>query len=467
MVNSKLVQLLKSFNPEEIEWLNKWIMSKVACPSLEIRQLVLYVLSKKRYTQRTLDKKKAYKYIYKEQEYDDLKLRHLMNRTVQVLEKFVHFLNDKNNSYKQQISLLGYYQARKMGKYANQELRKLNKRLEKEIQQDEHFFFKKYEIEQHVFQQKVKGTRSEKTNLQEIFDYQLIAFIANTLKYACTALTHQRLYKKEYDIHLLEQILIKAENYLDIPVIQIYYHAYQSLRFPEEDSHFAKLKQIILEHGRVLSEEELKNIVVVAVNFCVKNFNSGKLEYNKELLDLFKYALEESILLEQNEISRFTYNNIITAALREQELDWIRNFIRNYSKYLSNVYQAPYAQFAQARLAFAEQNYDQCLQLLASADVEDVFIIMSIKMIQIKVFYEQAEIDLLEASLQSFRKYLSRKTKLTYVQTNYLNNVKIVEKLIQLPLLDNVQKEKLRAEIKVTKPLTEAAWLLEQLKETR
>lgn len=463
MLKSKLVQILKSFSSDEIKWLNKWIISKVACPSIEVRQIVVFILSRETHTQRTLDKKKVYKHIYPNKEYDDLKLRHLMNQAVQVLENFVHFLNGKNNAYHRQISLLNYYTERKLDAYADQEFRKLNKGFAKQTRQDEYYFFRKYEIEHHFLQQKAKGTRVEQTNLQTMFDYQLIAFMANTLKYACTALTHQRLYKKEYNIHLLEEILKKAEEYLDIPVIHIYYYAYLSLRFPEQELYFFKLKQIIFLHGRVLAQKELKNIVLTAVNFCVKSFNSGKLEYNKELLDLFKYAIKESILLEYNEISRFTYNNIITAALREQELDWVRNFIARYSKHLAPTYRTSYAQFAQARVAFAEQNYNRCLQLLASADVEDVFIIMSIKMIQIKVFYEQSEIDLLEASLQSFRKYLSRKTKLTYVQTNYLNNVKIVEKLIQLPLLDYAQKEKLRAEIKRTKPLTEAAWLLERI----
>jgi len=68
------------------------------------------------------------------------------------------------------------------------------------------------------------------------------------------------------------------------------------------------------------------------------------------------------------------------------------------------------------------------------------------------------------AILGSMRTYINRKKVLGYHKTTFTNLIRLTKKLIRINPFDAKQREKLRAEILSTNPLTEREWLLEQLK---
>jgi len=85
---------------------------------------------------------------------------------------------------------------------------------------------------------------------------------------------------------------------------------------------------------------------------------------------------------------------------------------------------------------------------------------------QMKTYYELYEYDALESFLNSFRTYVNRKKQSgdlrSYHQENYLNIIRLTQKLLTYNPFDKKEKSKLREEFEKTK-VTERKWLLDQL----
>jgi hypothetical protein len=285
------------------------------------------------------------------------------------------------------------------------------------------------------------------------------------LRLACEAITHQRLYKSSYKIPLLEAILqdIETNEYQNYPAVQLYYSGYLALSQPEEEQYFKELKILLNQYPDILPLPELKSIYLIAINYCVQKLNNGLEAYVQEVFELYQYGLKQFILIENEQISRFTYKNIVAVAIRLKKYDWLNQFLTNYTPLLEEVYQEHYAAYAKAKLAFAQQQFDKALQVLTKIEFDNIFLNMDAKVMLLKIYYENEDFNALDALLVSFRRFLQRKSILAYQRQIHENMLNLTTKLLNLPSSAKAKKVALRQEIEQTHPLTEKPWLLQQL----
>lgn len=466
MYKSKLIKIYSNFNRSEKALFKKWVNSPVHNQHKDVLLLFEFIFSKRgHFTTLSITKEKAYQFIYAAS-YNDLRLRHLMSLGVTILEKFVRFLIQDSNDFLQQKSLIQFYKDRELNKFSQQQIQKAKSVQEDQLIKDGPYYHNQYELETAIFEQAGEDERVRTTNLQAIFDAYSTAFVIEILRHACTALTYQNLNKKnQFNIPFLPQVLEQIElgTYQEIISVQFYYYSYKSLTEPNQASHYQQLKKLLFEHYQALESSEIKNIHVIALNFCIKQLNNGDEKYVQEVFDLFKYGLDYNILIKNNVLSRFTYKNIITAALRLKEINWTSQFLEQYTPYLHTKYQKNYHHFASAKLLYTKGDYDETMHLLLQVEYDDLFLNLDAKMILLKIYYEQGSTDALEALLHSFYIYLQRKEIMGYHQSNYKNNIKFTRKLLHLATYDKESLEKLRQQIEQASPLTEKFWLLQQI----
>ena len=103
------------------------------------------------------------------------------------------------------------------------------------------------------------------------------------------------------------------------------------------------------------------------------------------------------------------------------------------------------------------------MQLLQKADYKDLLLSLAAKMLQLKIFYELTEFDLLESHLQAFGAFIRRKKALGYHRDNYQNTLHFTQKLLDTNRFDKAAWAALRAEIEATGALAEREWLLGQV----
>ena len=132
MIKSKLIELYKTFDSKQLEALRKWANSPIHNRHKDVIKLIDFLIQKPKITARTVQKEKAFKYLYPKRSYDDLRLRHIMTLTVNSMEDFVGFSQQKNEDHEQLFALVDYCNSKQLYTLAAKYFRK----LQKEIQSD-------------------------------------------------------------------------------------------------------------------------------------------------------------------------------------------------------------------------------------------------------------------------------------------------------------------------------------------
>ncbi|MCP3932594.1 MAG: hypothetical protein GY705_26285, partial [Bacteroidetes bacterium] len=272
-------------------------------------------------------------------------------------------------------------------------------------------------------------------------------------------------YKTEYAIGLIHEVLeyVEKNNFLRFPAIAIYYYGYLALTNPIEEHYFKNLKETIFEYGHLFSHSEVRDIYLMAINYCIGRMNAGEKSYIRETFELYREGLKKEILFEENQLSRWTFLNIVSTGANLEEYDWVENFIHQYQDYLGEKHRQSFVHYSLARLNFERKDYTSAMRLLVQADYDDILINLNAKTMLFKMYYEQDELNALESLLESMRTYMQRKKVIGYHKANYRNIIQFTKKLVRINPYDEKGKKTLKKEIEAANPLTERKWILEQL----
>ena len=100
---------------------------------------------------------------------------------------------------------------------------------------------------------------------------------------------------------------------------------------------------------------DLKDLYLLAINFCVNKSNENKINFTKQAFELYIYAIENAYLLERNEISRFSFTNVVTLGIKLKEYSKTEKFILQFSKLIAKEYQKNTVEFNSAKLFFCQK----------------------------------------------------------------------------------------------------------------
>jgi hypothetical protein len=396
---------------------------------------------------------------------NDLRIRGLMSDLHGLVEKFISEAGVLSDTILKQLELVRFYRQKNHPKAFLRTIGKLEQKLDQQAFSRPEDFYYQLQLEEERMKFLSSNKRGGDLRLQEVSNLIDQHFLLLRLRHACTQLTHQRVYNTEYDFGFLPLILdqIETGGYLKFPPIALYYYCYRFLS--EEDSlpYFLKFQEELAHHIKGFPREELKDLYLVAINFCIRKMNAFDPAYTEAGFQLYKNALSEGILLENGLISRFTFNNIVGFAIRQKAFEWTARFISAYEGLLEPEFREATVQFNFSRMAYAQKDYQKAAYLLQTSSFKDILNNLIAKTMLLKIFYEQEDWDLLEAQISNFKSYIRRQKLSDYHKVNFKAVIRLIQKLVNLPPGDVAAKETLRKEIEATKILSERRWLLEQL----
>ena len=290
-----------------------------------------------------------------------------------------------------------------------------------------------------------------------------MAYLTHRLRLICLELAQKNVYQAGEDNSANLSIIRLAEraDWAEAPGIILYLAASRMLAYPEQRRYYEAFMQCLPAHQQHFNEIEMREFYMFAINHGIRQTNNGQQHMEEEVLRLYRQALGAGYLFENGVLSRFTYHNIVAAALRCGELEWAAEFIPNYNTYLEQAYRDSALSFNQARLDYACNRYDSVLTLLQKANYRDPLLNLAAKTLLLKTYFVLQEYDLLHSHLDAMRNYIHRKKVIGYHRTNFLNIIRYTERIIALPDLDS--REQLREQIAGESVLTEKEWLLEHL----
>jgi hypothetical protein len=467
MQNSHLVIILRTFSKKEVRDLRKWLNSIIHNQREDVIQLFEYLmvgdhLEKEKF----LEKERVFPKIYPDTPYDDARMRQCIHFLLKAVEEFLIYQELRGDEIRSRMALSSVYRKRRLAKAFQKTIKSVETLQEKAPYRDEHFLRNEYllELEKYYFFEGKK--RTTEINLQQVSDALDVTFLADKLRQTCMMFAHQAVYKTRYNIGLLEETIsyVDENDLLHHPAISLYYYGYK-MYTDKTDSrqHYFNLRNTMEANMNLFTRTEIRDIYLMATNYCTNQINRGQGEMRKELFQLYRIGVENQILMESGELSRFTFRNIVNLGTALKELDWINKFTEEYQHYLNEQHREKFIRFAKAKLHYARGEYDAAMPIIATLDFDDVLTNLYSKGILIIMYYEQDEIDALESLLDSMRTYLRRKQVMGNYKVIYSNLITYTRKLIKVNVYDKEQVSKLKKEIMQVGPLPEKQWFLKQI----
>ncbi len=413
------------------------------------------------------DKNSAFRRIFpNEPSYRDERMRNAQSLLLKVIERYLKLKTLESDEAAGQLALAEAYRKLQLQKHYDQTLRSAEQIIEKENIRDADYYSNAYDLEFEKYQARSVRRQLKEVNLQAVSDKLDIAYLAQKLRQTCFSIAHRRVYSTaNYDLGLLPPLLEIAakEKYQFIPAISLYYHGYFALTQPNEEFHFKKFKEQLFAFGNEFPKDELRDLYLLATNYCIKRMNEDAPQFAAEALDLYKEALQQGVLLSDGVLSHITFSNIVTMSLVTEKYEFAENFIKQYKNQLSSKYRKPISDYNLARLKYERGQFEEALPLLQAEVYKDLLLNLTAKTLIAKIFFESSEYDVLFSHLDAMNQFIRRKKVMGYHQENFQNFISFLKRIIEIPDFKKAQRLQLKSDIENAKAIAERRWLLEQI----
>lgn len=468
MANPVLYDVLLSFDKAELRRFGKLVRSPFFTHRSELERMFSF-LAGCLYRGRALPGKDVlFKKSFPEKTYDDLLLRATMSDLRELMEDFLIWQKLRGDKFRARLALAAQYRERNLAKFFSQTMKKAAEELDSDPYKNAEHLAQRldFQLEKAHFQ--TQTVRTAALPLQAISNSIDLLYLAQKLRHACTQLSHQAVFKTRYDFGLLPRVLedVETGGHLNTPAVALYYYCYRFLTEQYSLEYFRRFRAELRQNGNAFPDGELKGLYLFAINFCIRKLNEGSEPFIREGWELYQEGLAKGFLLEHGRLSGFTFNNVVAFGIKLEAFREVEIFIQKYRKVLEPAQQEGFVNFNLARLEYSRHQFSAALRLLQTADFKDLINNLIAKTLQLKIYYELGEFDLLESHLDSFRTFIRRRELSDYHRANFTNIIGLVRKLTALPPGEKQAKSALRTAIENTEILTERDWLLDMLGKT-
>lgn len=465
MNKSTVVLLIFSLSNLELKQFQYWLKADLHNNRSELIRLLEWI--KKFRSQLDLSKMTkviAYQIAFPNEVYDAKKFSYTMSFLSHQVRDFIIWKRLQTDDVQASQYLLKMLRQRKLNKQFETQIKKTVTSIEHQPYRNATYYYHQYQIQLEQYEYLQTQSRSNALPLKNTLESFTTYSIINILRLQCNILTHKSIAPLKHDILIFEKILevLQEGGYQNIPSIQVYYKTYQALA-TLETSFYNELKPLIHQHFNQFPPNEIRDILLLAINFCIKKLNQGEHYFLKEAFNWYKKGFDENVLIKDGELSRFTYNNVIIAGLKLKEYGWTKQFMDNHERYIAKAHRHDTYYFNLALWYQYQNQYNEVLELLQKVNFKDVLHALHAKQLMIKVYYQLASFDALDSLLGSIKVYLYRHKSLGYHRQDYLKLIRYVKKLIELNPNDKVAKIQLRQVIENEKSLLDKRWFLESL----
>ena len=464
MQKSDLLHVFLSLSEDEISEGKKFLQSPFFNKRKDVIALFDFLVHTSKKNKKDWSKEKAFTFIFPKTTYNDAQIRHTMSYLLQLLYQFLSLNIWQSDPIRQSLDLHKSLRVRNLEKQSERKICEIEIQIAQEPLRDIQHHFHKYIWQLERYAVVHKRRRTGDMHLQEISENFNIYYLAEALRQGCLLLSHQNLSKQNYDFTFFEELLVwvKRKGLERTSAVAVYYHSYIALTNPDQKEHFFELKKLLTNDWAAFPQEEIRDLYLLAINYCIKQQNKGNIAFVKEGFSLYQVGLEHGILLENGILSVYAYKNIHLLADKLGEYDWIVTFLEKYRDFLPAEQRENHYNFNIAQYFFRRKKYEKAMPMLQTIEFSDVLHNLDARKMLLIMYYDLKEFDAFDALIDSFRTYLLRQKDLGYHKESFTNLLKFSKKLLLLTSMSKAEKEIFKQEINGCNILAEKSWLLEQ-----
>lgn len=261
MYESKLISIYTTLNNDEKRKLRKWINSDFVNKNEDISFFFKFIDSRKKLSNKSITKEKAHLFLYPNTKYNDLRIRHLIWMTTEIVETFIlHSTIEHELSLREKL-LSKYYIKKGLFVYANKMIEDAIEERKKETIKNAEFYRNNYELGSAYYDINSRNNRTEDFRINESIRSFTAYTIIEVLKSACAVNTIQKVMEIDTQQYLLQPILDMLPNsiFLELPIIRIYYNTYL-VAANEDENAFEVFVKDIKQNENLFSIQDLTQI---------------------------------------------------------------------------------------------------------------------------------------------------------------------------------------------------------------
>jgi hypothetical protein len=351
--------------------------------------------------------------VFREEDYQELRLNNVISDLLQRLYDFLAYLQYESDGLLQRRHLIAELLDREIPAHVERNARRYRQlRDQRPARSYEHY------LEEHQFCELLdrysltKGRRGYDENLQHKSDALDRHYLINKLRMACDMASRNIVVSAAYECRFLEDHLRHCETggqlLRELPPLRIYYITYRMLTNEAAEPYYRELRGLLEEHLALFPSRELNILYRYVLNYCVRQINTGRSHYYREILDVYRLLLDRELIFENGYLTQWSYINIIAAGIRLGEYDWTEAFIHRYRERLHPAERDNVFIYNLAAFYFEKQDYQRALQQLHDVEFTDTSYHLGAKIIQLKSYYELDEEEAFFSLLEAFKKYVLR-----------------------------------------------------------
>ncbi len=330
-------------------------------------------------------------------------------------------------------------------------------------QKDWAFFYGQYRLEEQNLEVLVEAAKSTEVDYAVLSDKLDRFYLSLKLRNICTGILFHSLFDSQYSFPDLDLTmkLANQKKFLSFPTISIYYYFIKLIT--GNKNYFATIKETLFANRHSFSQSEFQDVFKMILNFYIRNINETSISYVPEALAFYKKGLDLNLLMKNGYLSQTTFSNIVGMAIKEKELEWVDSFLNTYTDLLNKKERKEVYSLNKARLEYSLKNFDSAIFHINNVNYKQFFPAVTARLLQIKIYWEIGQMDLLFQDLHSLKYYVQRKKVIGYYYELLNNTIKFIRKLAELNQFDKKEKINFKKQILQEENLLEKEWILEQL----
>ena len=312
---------------------------------------------------------------------------------------------------------------------------------------------------------------SKQRKIPEDISYMISSFekyeTLEHLRHLCYAISAQANLDEQFS-SLITTSLQSLQNgaFENEFLIQAYYQIYLSFSVDNGEKYYQNFKKILASNEALFPKTDLTDLTLLAINFCIKQYNNGFPNFMKEIFFNYKLGLKNGSLLSENgSISRWTFQNIVSAGLLLNEIDWTEKFLRDFKDRINSTNKQSIYDYNLSKLFYKQKAFRKAILHLQKIDSKDVVEVLNARALLIRIYYEEKEWEALDSQLRSFDKYITRQKRIGYQKKAFLNLVRFTTRLLAIQNGSQKQLSTFKSRVQKTEPLANKQWLIEQLEQ--
>ncbi len=465
---SKAAGIIRGLIPAELPLFRSWLNRDSVNDMRLLRLFDFYTIHIRNTSAERVTKEEAWKSVNGKLKFNDMKFRYLNADLVTRLEELLVYRRTNEELRLREEIISAELGSRGAVKAWNTHYRNFTSHTLSEPVHDADYFSHAWNMEYSRLSLMATGkVQGDADAITKAAGYLDRFYLIRKLQLCCEMFNAQNVFAQEYQVFLLDEILqhIGNRSYEDTPVIIIYYRILMTLRESEKEEHYQALRELLRMHEHEISLSELRDMYKYVLNYCIKKINLGNISWQGELFDIYRTTVSNRVLMSEGFLSHRDFKNIVTIALRQNQVVWTGEFIEQFIHEVPSEERENAKLYNTANLLFHKRDYSGAIRVLQRVDFLDIFYDLDARSILLKTWFELDEQDSFEYHATAFRKFLKRNKSVSdYQRTIYENLIAFASRLMKAGTSASAIK-KISSEISEKKNVADLRWLLAKIEE--